>query len=95
MACGDKYRGKRGLIWKNFNKSSIGDDGMQEVYRGLTRSPEETIEFKHLIQTIIWLKKKTGKPSYEVVNAVFNIAKKGLNSSSEVVHQRVDLIGRE
>jgi len=67
---------------------------MQEVYRGLERSSEETIKFKHLIQTIIWLKKKTGKPSYEVVNAVFNISKKGLNnSSSEVVYQPADLIG--
>jgi len=66
---------------------------MQDVYRGLERSPEETIEFKHLIQTIIWLKKKTGKPSYEVVNAVLHIAKQGLNNSSEVVYQPADLIG--
>lgn len=34
------------------------------------KSPEEKARFAKLLQALLWVKKTTGRPSHEVVNAV-------------------------
>jgi len=51
---------------------------MEPYCRRLERTPKENIIFQDLVQFLIWAKRKTGKPSAEIVDAVLSTAKRGL-----------------
>ncbi|HMM19287.1 MAG TPA: hypothetical protein PKA10_01030 [Selenomonadales bacterium] len=36
----------------------------------LSRKPEERIKFKYLVQMLVWAKRKTGRPSSEIVGVI-------------------------
>lgn len=51
---------------------------MKNDVQSMVRNPEENLKFKELIRALVWAKKRTGKPSAEIVQAVFSLKKDGL-----------------
>jgi hypothetical protein len=43
---------------------------MNNINPVFLRKPEEKEKFKHFIQTLVWVRQKTDKPSAEIISAL-------------------------
>jgi len=61
---------------------NIGVMKVKSYNLSCARKPEEKVMFRYLMQTLVWAKEKTGKPSAEIISVILHKGKDELHRAN-------------